>query len=218
MKTMVALSGGLDSTVLLYFMLKQGRDTLAVSFSYGQKHDKELIFAQRQCETLGVTHTVVDLTGVGALLAVGGCSLLGSDKIPEGHYEDSSMRSTVVPNRNMIMLSIAGGIAMANDFDSLAIGAHAGDHCVYPDCRPAFMSAMQTAFSLADWKALTLVTPFIDKTKADIVSLGAELGVPFVDTWSCYKGGELHCGLCGTCVERKEAFDQSGVTDPTEYM
>ena len=127
------------------------------------------------------------------------------------------MKATVVPNRNMIMLAVAGGWAIANKADRLAYGAHTGDHAIYPDCRPEFVRTMREALRLADWHQLELITPFVGLSKAEIVKRGAELGVDFASTWSCYEGGEIHCGACGTCFERREAFEQAGVADPTEY-
>ncbi|NBQ03100.1 MAG: 7-cyano-7-deazaguanine synthase, partial [Opitutae bacterium] len=135
----------------------------------------------------------------------------------EGHYAEESMKSTVVPNRNMILLALAGGHALSLGFDTIAYAAHAGDHTIYPDCRPEFADAMDTALSLADWNTLSLHRPFVDMTKSDLVSLGAELDAPLHLTWSCYAGNEIHCGKCGTCVERKEAFALAKIPDPTKY-
>ncbi len=214
----VIISGGLDSTVLAHHLAEQGQVDL-VSFDYGQRHGRELEHARRTAERLCARHDVIDLKAIGALLAAGGSSLLDrAVDVPLGHYEDESMKATVVPNRNMIMLAVAGGIAAARKAKAVAFGAHAGDHAIYPDCRQVFSSAMDVALRLADWNEVALVRPFVAMTKADIVRRGAWLNVPLVDTWSCYLGGEAHCGRCGTCVERREAFAVAGVVDPTRYL
>jgi 7-cyano-7-deazaguanine synthase len=127
------------------------------------------------------------------------------------------MKATVVPNRNMILLSLAAGHAISIQYDTVAYAAHAGDHTIYPDCRPAFADAMEQALKLADWESISLFRPFVNWSKADLVKRGNEIGVPFEHTWSCYAGGEKHCGKCGTCVERKEAFELVGLSDPTCY-
>jgi 7-cyano-7-deazaguanine synthase len=210
------ISGGLDSTVLLYLLHCKGVELAPLSINYGQRHRKELSYALDHSERLGLRLEVADLTGITHLIA--GSSQTSDDvEVPEGHYAEESMKATVVPNRNMIMLSVAIGYAVSLGFDNVAYGAHDGDHAIYPDCRPVFASAMDTAAMLADWKAVRLLRPFIGSTKAGIVQLGAQLGVPMHRTWSCYKGGELHCGRCGTCVERILAFGEAGVTDLTKY-
>jgi 7-cyano-7-deazaguanine synthase len=140
-----------------------------------------------------------------------------SVELPEGHYAEESMKATVVPNRNMILLALAGGYALSSGFDTIAYAAHAGDHFIYPDCRPEFAEAMEKALGLADWNDLSLYRPFVDMTKADLVKLGKELESPLGMTWSCYAGMDIHCGKCGTCVERKEAFELAKVPDPTKY-
>ena len=147
-----------------------------------------------------------------------GSALTSSEiEVPEGHYAEDNMKATVVPNRNMILLSVAAGWAISSKYDRIAYAAHSGDHAIYPDCRNEFAEALDGAIRLADWHEVSLYRPFVDMTKADIVSLGAKLGVPFEKTWSCYKGQDLHCGRCGTCVERREAFYLAGVDDPTTY-
>lgn len=191
-----------------------------LSFDYGQRHRKELGFARRIADRLGTRHQVAEFAGLGALLA--GSALTDSTvEVPDGHYSDETMRSTVVPNRNAIMLSVAVGAAVAAGADAVAFGAHAGDHAIYPDCRPEFFDLFARTSRagnegfLAD--GFELLAPFLDLTKADIVQAGGQLGVPFGDTWSCYKGGEVHCGTCGTCTERIEAFELAGIADPTVY-
>lgn len=217
MKSVLIYSGGLDSTVLLHHLLAGGTEVLALSIDYGQRHRvQELHCARAQCEAAGVQHHVADLSSIAALL--GGSSLTdGSIAVAHGHYTEDNMKTTVVPNRNMILLAIAGGWAVAQKADNIAYAAHGGDHAIYPDCRPEFADAMNHALGLCDWHQIELYRPFVTMSKADIVRRGAELGVDFAQTWSCYEGGELHCGRCGTCVERREAFYLAGVADPTPY-
>ena len=216
MKSLVVLSGGMDSTVLLYQLLQAGDEVKALSINYGQRHSRELEAARALCAELGVEHRVADLSGLSDLLA--GSALTSSEiEVPEGHYAEDNMKATVVPNRNMILLSVAAGWAISSKYDRIAYAAHSGDHAIYPDCRNEFAEALDGAIRLADWHEVSLYRPFVDMTKADIVSLGAKLGVPFEKTWTCYKGQDLHCGRCGTCVERREAFYLAGVDDPTTY-
>ena len=217
MKTILIHSGGMDSTVLLYHLIQEGNTVKALSINYGQRHCKELDFAAELTAQLGVEHKIADLRSVTTLLACS--SLTSSDiEVPEGHYAEENMKATVVPNRNMILLSLAAGWAISNRYDHVSYAAHAGDHDIYPDCREEFTDALDKAIRLADWHEVSLHRPFVTKTKADIAVLGAELGVPFEKTWSCYKGEELHCGRCGTCVERREAFHLAGISDPTPYQ
>lgn len=223
MKAVCIISGGMDSTTLLHQLAKQpGRDfeLFALSINYGQRHVKELACAAIQCAELGVRHKIVDATVLLSLL--GGSSLTDdSVAVPEGHYAADNMKATVVPNRNMILLALAAGfgISQCGDDDSvlLAYGAHAGDHEIYPDCRFDFVEAMAKVLALADWKKVELYAPFLKLAKTDIVTIGANLGVDFAQTWTCYKGGEIACGKCGTCVERLEAFNTAGRVDPLEY-
>ena len=215
-KTVLIYSGGIDSTVLLYDLLNSGHDVQALSVNYGQRHSKELDCAKSLCKQLNVEHHLADLTALNPLLS--GSSLTSPHvQVPEGHYEDESMKATVVPNRNMILLSIAAGWAMSTGASSVSYAAHSGDRAIYPDCREEFADAMNGVMEIAGWDKVSLNRPFSSLTKADIVKLGDELGVPFEQTWSCYKGGQVHCGVCGTCVERREAFELAGVTDPTIY-
>ena len=215
-KTVLIYSGGIDSTVLLYDLLNSGHDVQALSVNYGQRHIKELDCAKSLCNQLNVEHHVADLTALNPLLS--GSSLTSPHvQVPEGHYEDESMKATVVPNRNMILLSIATGWAMSTGASSVSYAAHSGDRAIYPDCREEFADAMNSVMEIAGWDKVSLNRPFSSLTKADIVKLGDELDVPFEQTWSCYKGGQVHCGVCGTCVERREAFQLAGVTDPTIY-
>lgn len=216
MKSVAVFSGGLDSTVLLHHLLEGGDEVLALSVHYGQRHRRELDHAKAIAARLGVEWRLADLSGLTPLLA--GSSLTSAEvPVPHGHYTAEPMKQTVVPNRNMILLSVAAGWALSRGCHRVAYGAHAGDHTIYPDCRPEFAAAVRQALALADWRPLDLFCPFIGLTKAKIVSLGARLRVDFGATWSCYEGGELHCGQCGTCFERREAFELAGVPDPTVY-
>lgn len=217
MKTIVICSGGLDSVSLAHKVAAEHDLTRLVSFDYGQRHRKELDYAAACAIRLGVPHDIIDLQSIGAALT--GSALTDDIDVPDGHYEEESMRVTVVPNRNAIMLSVAFGVAAARGDDAVATAVHGGDHFIYPDCRPAFTQAfeiMQKA-ALDGYADVTLYTPFVDGSKADIVTEGAHHGTPFGETWSCYKGGDLQCGRCGTCVERREAFHLAGVSDPTRY-
>ncbi|MEI6071328.1 MAG: 7-cyano-7-deazaguanine synthase QueC [Verrucomicrobiae bacterium] len=216
-KVVVLVSGGMDSVVALYDARESRAVVAAISFHYGSKHnDREIPFAERHAGGLGIPHLVVPLAFIGeqfesGLLKTGG-------EIPKGHYEEQSMKKTVVPFRNGIMLSIAAGFAESKEAGGLVIAAHAGDHAIYPDCREDFMRAMGDAIRLGTYAEVELLRPFISMTKAGIARRGHELGVDFSKTWSCYVGGETHCGECGTCVERREAFLLSGVPDPTDYL
>jgi len=217
MKTLVVCSGGLDSVTLAYKVAAEEELCGLVSFDYGQRHKNELAYAGKCADALGVEQLVIDISPIGKLL--GGSALTDNLAVPDGHYAEESMKVTVVPNRNAIMLTIAFGLASARKLDSVALAVHGGDHFIYPDCRPAFIEAFQTMqnHALDGLSAINLLTPFLSLTKAEIVSVGAGLGVPFEATWSCYKGGDRHCGRCGTCVERLEAFALAGVNDPTGY-
>ncbi|MGH1399239.1 MAG: 7-cyano-7-deazaguanine synthase QueC [Alphaproteobacteria bacterium] len=215
--TLVVCSGGLDSVTLAYKVAREGSLAGLVSFDYGQRHKKELGYAARAAEALGVSHDIIDISGVGAHLS--GSALTDDVNVPDGHYAQSSMKATVVPNRNAIMLTIAYGMADARGVEAVATAVHGGDHFIYPDCRPAFIeafAAMQDA-ALDGFSRIALYTPFLEMDKAGIAAEAARLGVPISDTWSCYKGGDMHCGRCGTCVERIEAFALAGVDDPTAY-
>lgn len=216
MKTVLIYSGGLDSTVLLYHLIAAGHEVHALSVDYGQRHRCELDNAATICKRLNVPNPRADLSAIQPLLA--GSSLTSPEiEVAEGHYTEESMKSTVVPNRNMILLAIATGHALSIGAGQIAYAAHSGDHAIYPDCRNEFADAMAEAIRLADWSVVELSRPFVDWSKRDIVRRGAELGLPFENTWSCYKGGELHCGRCGTCIERREAFDLAEISDPTTY-
>lgn len=220
MKVVTTVSGGLDSVTLAHVLASGGHQLVCLSFDYGQRHVKEIEFARACAARLGADHHVVDLRSVGALLT-GSALTDDAVAVPEGHYTDDTMRSTVVPNRNAIMLSVAVGVAVARNADAVAAAMHGGDHPIYPDCRPAFVEAFEhearvanEGFVVAGFRVLA---PFLHLTKDEIVRQGAAVGVPFEQTWSCYVGDALHCGRCGTCVERREAFELAGVPDPTVY-
>ena len=215
-RTLVLLSGGMDSVTALYWAQQQHEVVGAVSFDYGSKHnEKEIAYAAWHCAQLQVKHDTVALPFVNDLFA---SDLLKSGgDIPDGHYEEQSMKRTVVPFRNGIMLAIACGIAESRDAEALVIAAHSGDHAIYPDCREPFMQAIADAMREGTYARIELLRPFIDKDKAAIAKLGHDLGIDFAQTWSCYKGGAIHCGTCGTCVERREAFLMAGLADPTVY-
>jgi len=217
MKTIVLVSGGMDSAVLVHYLRKEGHIVKALGFDYGQRHAKELKFAARLMKSLLVPFEIVNLREVFGAIAGKNALTNLAVKVPDGHYAEESMKATVVPNRNMIMLSIAIGHAVALEFDAVAYGAHAGDHDIYPDCREPFAAAISDAARLCDWRVIEMMRPFVKMTKAEIAKLGAELHVPFEMTWSCYKGGSKHCGMCGICTERIEAFELAGLEDPTEY-
>lgn len=229
------VSGGMDSVTLINFLKKlvavRAEDKLslrmagaagieskdsevpvhALSFDYGQRHKKELEFAKSNCKQLNIQHQVVDLTAITPLIS--DSALTGTADVPEGHYADESMKQTVVPNRNMIMLSVAIGYAENNGLKQVAIGNHSGDHAIYPDCRTEFITALNEAAKLGTYNEVGIYAPFSDISKSDICAVGNTLGVDYEQTWSCYKGGETHCGKCGTCVERLEAFDEAKSID-----
>jgi 7-cyano-7-deazaguanine synthase len=219
MKAVAIVSGGMDSATLAYWLKAQGYDLELLSFDYGQRHRRELECARYQATQLGAVHAIIDISGIRPLLR--GSALTDDVPMPHGQYAEESMRLTVVPNRNAIMLSIAWGLACSSNADVLAYGAHAGDHYIYPDCRPEFIeqlgAAMLTGTTGHRKNDLRLIAPFLGKTKAEIAALGQELNVPFEHTWTCYEGGDEHCGKCGSCDERKEAFRVSRVLDVTTY-
>ena len=219
-RAVAVLSGGLDSTTMAYWLRAQGYAIAAISFDYGQRHRKELEFAEQISIDVGASWTLIDLHAAGLTSVLGGSALTDDTvAVPDGHYADESMKITVVPNRNAIMLSIACALAVTRDAEAVAFGAHTGDHFIYPDCRPEFVRAFATMVNLAveGLARVDIVTPFLSMTKAEIVKLGNDLLVPFERTWSCYKGGAVHCGTCGTCYERREAFALAQVVDPTVY-
>jgi 7-cyano-7-deazaguanine synthase len=227
MRVVAIVSGGLDSTTLAYHLAAEDHELAVLSFNYGQRHGpRELPCAEQAIADLrarhrvDVPHHIVDLRAVTQLLSAS--SLTNPDQaVPEGHYAEGTMRATVVPNRNLIMLSVATGYAVSIGAEAVATAVHAGDHFIYPDCRPEFIAAAERAFQVGNegfvHEGFRVVTPFLHSTKADIARLAGELGVPIGQTWSCYMGGDVHCGRCGTCVERIGSLVEAGVDDPTEY-
>ncbi len=217
MKTLVVCSGGMDSVTLAHKVAQEHELVGLVSFNYGQRHLKELDFARACADDLGVEHIVIDISGIGRQLS--GSALTDDVAVPDGHYAEETMRITVVPNRNAIMLAIAFGIAAARGAEAVATAVHGGDHFIYPDCRPGFTEAFETMQrqALAGVADVRLYTPYVHTDKAAIAAEGVRLGVDYTRSWSCYKGGEIHCGRCGTCVERREAFHMAGAEDPTAY-
>lgn len=233
-KAVVVLSGGLDSSTLAHYVANEGYDVYGISFNYGQRHTKELNSA---CHTMNLVrgthgryssehqqvHKVVSL-GIAELFEGSGSSLVDDTDVPDGHYAEETMKATVVPNRNMIMLSVAAAWTISIGAEAVFTGVHSGDHFIYPDCREEFISDVNDAIVTGNegfLPAARLVpyvnAPFMFKSKADIAQLAFDLNVDIARTWSCYKGGDIHCGRCGTCVERLEAIASTGNEDPTEY-
>ena len=212
--SVIIVSGGMDSITLLYD--HKDEIALGISFDYGSNHNaREIPFAKMHCERLGIKHITINLDFMHQYFK---SSLLdGAEAIPEGHYADDNMKSTVVPFRNGIMLSIAIGIAESNNLDQVFIANHGGDHTINPDCRPEFLNAIDAAATAGTYNNVKVVAPYTKITKSDIARIGKKLGIDYTETWSCYKGGEVHCGKCGTCVERKEALAEAGIEDKTIY-
>ena len=210
----IIVSGGMDSITLLYD--RKDEIALGISFDYGSNHNaREIPFAKMHCERLDIKHITINLDFMHQYFK---SSLLdGAEAIPEGHYADDNMKSTVVPFRNGIMLAIAIGIAESNNLDQVFIANHGGDHTIYPDCRPEFINAIDAAATAGTYNNVKVIAPYTKITKSDIARIGKRLGIDYAETWSCYKGGEVHCGKCGTCVERKEALAEAGIEDKTIY-
>lgn len=213
--SVIVVSGGMDSVTLLYE--KKDEIALGISFDYGSNHNhNELPLAALHCQRLGIAHVVVPL---GFMHQYFKSSLLESgDSIPDGSYDEENMKSTVVPFRNGVMLAVAAGIAESNGLTKVLIANHGGDHTIYPDCRPEFIAAMDAAVEAGTFARVRVVAPYTNISKADIARRGRALGIDYAETWSCYKGGHVHCGTCGTCVERKEALREAGIEDNTTYQ
>jgi 7-cyano-7-deazaguanine synthase len=214
-KVVVIYSGGMDSFTIVNEAVQSGIQVYALSFNYGQKHSKELHYAQKVCDELVIPHKVVDITAIHQLLL--GSSLTDDIAIPDGHYEEESMKSTVVPNRNMIMLSLAIGYAVSVGAEAVYYGAHGGDHAIYPDCRPEFVEKMSAVSKVANYEEISVFAPFIDLTKIEILAKGLAMNLDYSKSWTCYKGREKACGKCGACQERLEAFAENGLMDPLPY-
>ncbi len=214
-KAVVIYSGGMDSFTLLNKVVKQGYDVYALTFNYGQKHVKEVEVAATVCEQLGVPHKILDISPINQLMQ--SSSLVGSEAVPEGHYEAENMKSTVVPNRNMILLSLAIGYAVDIKAGKVYYGAHSGDHAIYPDCRPEFVHAMNAVAGIANYEHVSIETPYLNSTKGEILKDGLSMGLDYTHTWTCYNGRAKACGKCGACVERLEAFEENGAADPVAY-
>lgn len=214
-KVVVIYSGGMDSFTVLNKAIKDGFDVYPLSFDYGQRHKKELDYAATVCKKLAVPHKVVDISAINQLL--GGSSLTSDIDVPEGHYEEDSMKNTVVPNRNMILLSMAIGYAVSLNASKVYYGAHAGDHAIYPDCRPEFVQKMHDVSMIANYEPVEIYSPYLRVSKIAILTDGLAMGLNYADTWTCYNGREKACGKCGACQERLEAFEKNNVVDPLEY-
>lgn len=214
-KVVVIYSGGMDSFTILNKAHREGKAVFALSFNYGQRHKKELDYAARVCNELGIHHKIVDISAINQL--VGGSSLTDDIDVPEGHYEEESMKTTVVPNRNMILLSLAIGYAVSIGAAQVYYGAHSGDHAIYPDCRPEFVKRMNDVAGIANYEAVEIVTPYLDDSKIAILTDGLKMGLDYAKSWTCYNGREKACGKCGACQERLEAFAENNATDPLPY-
>ncbi|GLX86400.1 7-cyano-7-deazaguanine synthase [Thalassotalea loyana] len=214
-KVVVIYSGGMDSFTVLNRALRDGKEVYALTFDYGQKHVKEIDYARAVCQELNIEHKVIDITAINQLLA--GSSLTDDIEIPEGHYEEESMKSTVVPNRNMILLSLAVGYAVSKEASQVYYGAHSGDHAIYPDCRPEFVQKMSDVCQIANYEPVTIYCPYLDNDKIEILTDGLKMGLDYGKSWTCYNGREEACGKCGACQERLEAFEKNNVTDPLPY-
>lgn len=229
-KDAIILSGGMDSATLFFELVfdnsEQKSDEIhCITFDYGQRHRKEILAAKHlfshalkiKRDDLKIYRNVFPIEILG-MIANNSSQTNKKIDVPEGHYEEENMKKTVVPNRNMVMLSIAASYCFARDIKHLYYGAHAGDHAIYPDCRPQFVDAMQDVLNLADWNQLKLHVPYMHIDKGTIAKLGKEIGVPYELTWTCYKGLDMACGKCGACQERLEAFKTAEMEDPIDYM
>ncbi|GAB4258527.1 MAG: 7-cyano-7-deazaguanine synthase QueC [Methylomicrobium sp.] len=214
-KVVVIYSGGMDSFTVLNKALEQGLEVFSLTFNYGQRHVKEIEYARAVCEKLNLTHEIIDISAINRLLQ--GSALTSAIDVPEGHYAEESMKATVVPNRNMIMLSLAIGYAISKDAGKVYFGAHSGDHAIYPDCRPEFVEKMNAVAQIANYQAVEITTPYLNRNKGQILADGLKMGLDYSQTWTCYNGREKACGKCGACVERLEAFADNGAIDPLAY-
>lgn len=216
-KVVVIYSGGMDSFTVLHKAIAQGKDVYPLTFNYGQRHSKEIEFAANVCRELGISHQVVDISAINQLIAGSSLTTDSDIDIPEGHYAEDSMRSTVVPNRNMILLSMAIAYAVSIEANAVYYGAHSGDHAIYPDCRPEFVHKMNQVSQIANYQPIDIVSPYLDNNKTEILADGLSMGLDYGKTWTCYNGREKACGVCGSCQERLEAFTENGISDPLAY-
>lgn len=215
-KVVVIYSGGMDSYTVLHKAIEQGLTPYALTFDYGQRHVKEIQVAKQVCEELQIEHKIIDITAINQL--IGGSSLTDSSiDVALGHYQQENMKSTVVPNRNMILLSLAIGYAVSIGAEKVYYGAHSGDHEIYPDCRPIFVEKMNEVAAVANYEATEIYSPYLQSDKIGILKDGLQMGLDYSKTWTCYNGREKACGKCGSCVERLEAFEQNQVVDPIAY-
>ena len=226
---MVVYSGGMDSFTVLHAALESCEEVHAINFNYGQRHSVEIDMARQVCYANNVSFHQVDISAISSI--INNSALTGDIDVPKGHYEDESMKQTVVPNRNMMLLSMAAAYAINIGADSIWYGAHSGDHAIYPDCRPQFVEAMQSVLAICDYNAIELIVPFIHDDKTGILKWGSNLGLDYSKTWTCYDPQQSQetmgdddrwtakaCGKCGSCTERLEAFRNLGLTDPLEYV
>lgn len=214
-KVVVIYSGGMDSFTVLHKAIEEGKEVYPLTFNYGQRHSKEIDYAANVCASLNVPHKVVDISAISQLMA--GSSLTSDIDIPQGHYEEDSMKSTMVPNRNMVLLSMAIAYAVSLDARAVYYGAHSGDHAIYPDCRPEFVEKMNDVSQIANYDPVDIVSPYIKDSKIGILRDGLRMGLDYGQSWTCYNGREKACGVCGSCQERLEAFELNGVNDPLSY-
>ncbi|CUS48800.1 MAG: 7-cyano-7-deazaguanine synthase QueC [Idiomarinaceae bacterium HL-53] len=211
----VIYSGGMDSFTVLNKAVATGKAVYALSFNYGQRHKKELEYAVNVCKKLGISHKVVDISAINSLLA--GSSLTDDIDVPDAEYAESNMKSTVVPNRNMILLSLAIGYAVSIQAQEVWYGAHSGDHAIYPDCRPEFVEAMNQVSLIANYEPIPVISPYLYQSKSEILADGIAMGLDYAQTWTCYNGRDKACGRCSACRERLQAFAENQLTDPLAY-
>lgn len=214
-KVVVIYSGGMDSYTVLHKAIQAGHEVYALSFNYGQRHVRELECARQVCQELGINHKIVDISAINQILA--GSSLTDNIEVPEGHYAADNMKSTVVPNRNMILLSLAVGYAVSLNAQAVYYGAHSGDHFIYPDCRPEFVQKMHDVCQIANYEPIAIISPYLHESKIEILRDGLAMGLDYSKTWTCYNGRAKACGKCGSCQERLEAFTLNQATDPLQY-
>jgi len=215
-RTVVIYSGGMDSFTLLNKVIQDGYHVYTISFDYGQRHQKELKYAKNVCQTLNIIHKEIDIKNINSLLK--GSALTDDLPIPLQSYDVSTMKTTVVPNRNMILISLATAYAISLQATCIFYGAHHDDGAVYPDCRPEFVSKINEVTNICDWTPITVYAPYLNATKTDILKDGLAMNLDYSQTWTCYNGKSLACGACGACLSRLKAFQNLGITDPIHYQ